>query len=277
MKKLFILALTAATVLNLSGCSLAQVEKAPVTVEELSANSSAQVTDAVTQGPTNAPTAGIDQTADVVSPTPVISPSIEPKQAPEKATGSEDAGYLEKEFTGTIELEGMEETVNYKYYESSLGYRMAYDKDRFTVSSKYDVDSFIAENPDPEIYPYVYIKISKLPISASYLIGTISGEFSTEKPKDSDWTEVYDENNNVIGYSSPKKYEIAQQDTVKLGDYEVEHYKVQEGTDWNSAIRNFYFIKKDQNIYRIETQYFLEAEEGYGARISAMLDTFSLE
>jgi hypothetical protein len=196
---------------------------------------------------------------------------------PEKATTSEDAGYLEKEFTGTIKLEGMEETVNYKYFESSLGYRMAYDKDRFTVSSKYDVDSFIAENPDPEIYPYVYIKISRLPISASYLIGTISGEFSTEKPKDSDWTEVYDENNNVIGYSSPKKYEIAQQDTVKLGDYEVEHYKVQEGTDWNSAIRNFYFIKKDQNIYRIETQYFLEAEEGYGARISAMLDTFSLE
>lgn len=277
MKKLLILALTAATALNISGCSQAQVEKAPVTVEDLSTNSSTQATDADKPEPTAAPTAGIDQTTDIVTPTPVVSQSVEATQAPVETTKSEDAGYLEKEFTGTIKLEGMEETVNYKYYESSLGYRMAYDKDRFTVSSKDGVDSFIAENPDPEVYPYVYVNISKLPIDTSFQISIVSGDFSTEKPKDSDWTKVYDKNNNVIGYASPKKYEKAQQDTVKLGDYVAEHYLIPEGTDWNSAIRNYYYIKTDYNIYQIETQYFLEAEEGYGARISAMLDTFTLE
>ncbi|TAH74762.1 MAG: hypothetical protein EWM47_01690 [Anaerolineaceae bacterium] len=166
------------------------------------------------------------------------------------AEGYEEAATL------SIEIEGTTEEITASLYHSPLGYKMIYDNERFSITSdKNGLDNYIAENLEPEKYPDVYIKISS-PNSSDPIIT----EF--EEGKDSIITTSGDIANFV--------------EEVKIGSNNAKHYKLKTGEEWNSIIRNFYIIKADENYYVIETQYFLEAAEGFGARIWAMLNTFEM-
>lgn len=259
MKKLSIITISLLTAFSLSGCSTAIVEKEPVAIEDSldtakNDNLTENTFDSSTVGQTNqeASEQSITDTAPVtVSPTKESTMSSLAKSSVNSTNADSNMGTSSEAFPMKIGLEGMEETINAKTYFSSLGYEMAYDSDRFTISSENETDSYIAANPDPELYPYVYVTISKVTDTKDNIPSLSNG--------------------NLVGISAITRLN----DTI-IGEYDAQHYKAITGSDWNSIIRNYYIITTDIDSYVIETQYFLEAEEGFGARISAMLHTFKI-
>jgi hypothetical protein len=151
-----------------------------------------------------------------------------------------------------VEVEGIKETVPGKIYKSADGFEITYDAERFKHTTEGDVDSFAADNTDPAIYPYIYVNISKV--------------------KDITAREYSDK---IITESETAKNQNIETTTSTIGkNYDCTQITLQAGREWNSVIRNYYIIETDNTLYLIETQSFLEAEEGYGARIQAMLNTF---
>ncbi|NLJ96860.1 MAG: hypothetical protein GX321_06865 [Clostridiales bacterium] len=157
----------------------------------------------------------------------------------------------------TLMLEGMTEEVDASLYHSPLGYQIVYDNERFELTSlENGKDTYNVTNPDPEKYPDVYFKISRPDVSSLAL-------------------DEYDNNQESITTLDGDK--VAYIGQVTIGTYTARHFKFITGHDWDSIIRNYYIINSDDSDtikYIIESQYFVEAEEGYGARISAMLETF---
>ena len=226
MKKLSIIFLTLATTLTIYGCAKADIEKNPVLIEGPFQNEIG-------------PEIG-NETGNAIG-----------NQSETEST--EDKNSSNEPFELTISLEGMEETFQAKYHNSKLGYRIAYDIERFTVTEEKDSDSFIAQNPNPEIYPYVLINISRT--------------LNTTK----------ENSKTMILESLSEQYnDIRVEEKIRIGEYDGIQVSILTGNDWNSAIRNFYLVETNSSVYVIETQYFVEAAEGFGARIKAMLDTIEI-
>lgn len=218
--------LSIVTVIGVAGCSKADIEKEPVVIEDA---------------------ASLDEEVPLETPGEVIPPDEDREEDKVDNWGEEESAPI------TIEIEGMEETINGLQHIGDR-YQIIYDADRFEYSKKEEGDTFIAENPDPAIYPYVYLSINYLENkSASDYIGELSDLLS----KDGLETE--------IAADAP------------IGNYKGSIVTARSGSEWNSIIRNYYIIENGTGLYIIESQYFLEAAEGYGARIHAMLSTFEIK
>jgi hypothetical protein len=177
---------------------------------------------------------------------PVLSPEPTPYSSPAVTTVS---GQSEL----TFEIEGNPEVVPVREYKSSLGYSILIDEERFTYEAGKDHDLYSTVNPDKSIYPDIYIKLAK-----------------ANKADNPEYIEAAKQQ------LSEENIEIGVLSDIKLGDYDVIGFKSNYGTDYNSAIKNIYIIESEDAFYNIETQIFLEAEEGYGARIKALLDTIKI-
>jgi hypothetical protein len=154
-------------------------------------------------------------------------------------------------FDMTIELEGNKEIVPVREYISSLGYQILMDEARFTYESLLGTDIYTAPNPDNSVYPDIYIKITK-----------------TDK---SDQTDYFEDLKQQLLQVNPQTKELSD---AKIGSYDVDSFHLSSGNEYNSAIKKLAVIDTITAYYTIETQYFLEAAEGYGSRIRALLDTF---
>ncbi len=237
MKKI-ILIISVITALGFTGCSRADIERNPVVIADAAsledkidseAYENVSVNEEITKAPEATDSAEEakeepDNSGTAISPTPV-----------------------------TIEIEGMKETINGLWHTGD-GYEIMYDVDRFEYSNKDEADTFVAENPDPAIYPYVYLSIKHL-----------------DNKSASDYTK---ELSDTLSKSSLKS-EITTD--VSIGNYKGTVVTARAGSEWNSIIRNYYIIENGTSVYILEAQYFLEAEEGYGARIHSMLDTFEIK
>ncbi|MDD3413323.1 MAG: hypothetical protein PHY47_04920 [Lachnospiraceae bacterium] len=153
----------------------------------------------------------------------------------------------------TISIEGMNEEINGLLHEGN-GYEIVYDSDNYKYSDKDGVDYFIVDNSDPAIYPDIYLCINNLKDKSA-----------------SDYLEKLSETLSANGFQS----EITKD--ASIGDYKGTIVTAQSGLEWNSIIRNYYIIENDTSIYTIEAQYFVEASEGFGSRIQAMLNTFKIK
>jgi hypothetical protein len=154
----------------------------------------------------------------------------------------------------TIEIEGNKEVVPVRKYNSSLGYQIQMDDERFTYEAQEGADIYTAVNPDASVYPDVYIKITK-----------------TNKIDQIDYLRNL---KDLLLKENSQTKEISDQ---KIGTYDVEGFHLSFGNEYNSAIKIISVIETIASYYTIETHYFLEAAEGYGARIKALLDTFTLD
>jgi hypothetical protein len=139
----------------------------------------------------------------------------------------------DKTFTSKISLEGTDETITCKTNHSRYAYQVDYDIERFKVSNKDGADIYMAENSNPDLYPYVYMSVSE-----SKMPNTINPE------------------------------------QTKIGNYDAKYAIVTEGKKWNSKVTEYYEVTVGYMTYLIELHYYLEASEGYGARLRAMLNTF---
>ncbi|BCN32717.1 hypothetical protein [Anaeromicropila herbilytica] len=232
MKKAIML-LCVITVFGSLGCSRAEIEKKPVVIKEnvslenvsnLSASKKASEVDKKTK----ATEATTDET-----------------EKDKSETKDKPASY-------TVEVEGVKEKVKGLLHKGD-GYEIVYGTE-FKYSAKDGVDSYIADNSDPAIYPYVYFSISKIKNKSA-----------------SDYVKKLSKTRSANGF----KTKITKNATI--GKYKGTMLSAQAGTKWNSIILNNYIIKKGTYIYNIEVQYFVEATEGYGARIQAMINTFKIK
>ncbi|MDF2588469.1 MAG: hypothetical protein K0S41_2310 [Anaerocolumna sp.] len=251
MRKISILVLMMVTAVSMYGCAKSDVEKQPVTIEDTVKNDIISVN-----------TGDTKTTEDTVDSNKDVDVDNNDKEVNNETTNtnpfSEADEVLTSDNDGTselvIEIEGMKETIQGKTHKSTKGYSITYDVERFKYTDLDGVDQFIAENPDPELYPYVYLNISKMD-------GTTTTDAITE-----------------IKNSISKGYESVEElKNITIGnDYNATGLKAKSGTEWNSSIREYYVIQSGNSSYIIEMQYFLEAAEGFGTRMHAMLDTFEL-
>lgn len=258
MKKQIMIALTIAFASLIYGCSFAQVEKEPQVIEETQEDSSKNrsVEDAESSDAKldikGATLIEADEADDASQNDTANKENADQTDAPATITDLPPAS--DEPFFYTIELEGMKEDIKVKTHDSDLGYSMLYDVDRFTVAKEHGADLYFTENPNPDIYPFVYINVIR--------VDDISLNDYIAQRKDALTQHISN---------------VEQFDKVTLGKYEAVRLKAVAGSNWDSIIRNMYFLQDGDSILEIETQYFLEAEEGYGARISALLDTFTLQ
>lgn len=164
------------------------------------------------------------------------------------------ASDYETDETMTVLIEGVKEKVRGKRFKSNLGYEIVYDSEKFKRETQEKTDSFLAENSDPTIYPYNYINISRLE-------DTTAKKYSKE---------LY----NRLLKDGLKKVSITDNTEIGQDSLKSAMVSVQTGDKWDSVIRNYYVIERAGKVFLIETQFYLDAQEGYGARIKAMLDTF---
>lgn len=153
----------------------------------------------------------------------------------------------------TINIEGMQEEVNGLLHAGD-GYEIVYDSDNYKYSDKEGVDCFIVDNSDPATYPDVYLCVNNLKDHSA-----------------SDYLEKLTDTLSSDGFKS----EIIKD--ASIGNYKGTIVNAQAGSEWNSTIRNYYIIENGTSIYTIEAQYFVEASEGFGSRIQAMLNTFKIK
>lgn len=284
MKKFIILGVSCLMAFPLTGCTTAKVEKEPVVIgasDESDQLDDEKVTNASDQKTIKNDTLNSSDDQEDINQqvegnnTSSNNPSKEDNDSASEDTISDVAAQddatkngtvasgtttvSEDTYKGTVLLEGMEEEVTYKTFKSDLGYQIAYDIDRFTVSSENGKDTFMVENPNPELYPYVYITIGRT-------------EYTGEE------VDFYDSDLHLRDEETGKDLVAnSEKDTVKIGEYDAIHWQLIDGNEWNSLVKHYYFIPGENYYYWIQTNYFLEASEGFGARISAMLDTFILE
>lgn len=271
-KHIVILALIISSI-SLVGCTTAKAEKGPVTLEDIQDITPTEA--AISTAPSN-DKATTDQTENADNITAEADINTD--------SASTDTEYSSEDtFTRSVEIEGTSENITCKTYYSSLGYQMDYDVDRFTVSSENELDTFLTENPDPDLYPYIFINVSKT---------NAKGKI---KAKDNDYCYVTKNDNGTLYYgietvndpyntmdngegkksssNTEELFNFGSTHTM-IGNTDVPGYIFYYGKEWNSRIQTIYFIEKDDYIYIIETQYYTEATEGYGTRINDLLKSF---
>lgn len=301
MKKAYLIILLSAFLISMTACIKAEIEKEPVVVKEgLTTSNGLNLTKNQDNITTPAPTQKADTEKDAADSTDeAIAADSEAGQtdkinSDEQTTDRDDMDAADKDmdndtYEAVIILEGMQEKVSYKKYNSDLGFSISYDHERFSVSKTSDgVLQIIAPNPDPGIYPYVYMNICRF---NNKDIASIIRMRADLKDKNMDpygkfaetekfyWKQIQEENNENLHYiqipdSDFKTDSIQAED---IGGYTAYSYTLRLGNAWNSAIRKYYFITLDSYLYKIEMQYFVETEEGFGARLSAMLATLSFD
>ena len=294
MKKVLATTLFLAATISMSACNKAEVEKKPVIIEdsaqlnledpvlaESEDKAAAVVEDnkKTEEGSVVKDTGKEDSAAEAESNEEAEARAAEAKAATEaeeerirsmaearRVEGAEAGGdrasearsaageVSETDEAMNVSIEGTEERVQGKRYKSKQGYEIVYDSERFKRESQENTDSFLADNPDPTIYPYIYVNISRLE-------DTTVEEYSKELYKrlsKEGHRSVIISNDTEKGQDSSKDVQVT----------------VQTGYNWDSVIRKYRVIGEAGKVFLIETQYYLEAEEGYGARIEAMIDTF---
>jgi hypothetical protein len=225
MRKISIIILMMATVVSLYGCTKSEVEKKPITIEDT------EKSDII-----NVNNEDDDMSVKVDSDT---------------SESENDERVTEH----IIEVEGTKETILRKTYQSTNGYQITYDVERFKYTNLDGIDQFITENPDPELYPYVYLNISKIENTSSK-----------------------DEMDKIKKALSKGYEQVEELENTTIGiDYKAIGLKAKSGTDWNSSIREYYIVESGNSNYVIEMQYFVEAEEGFGTRMHDMLNTFTIK
>ncbi len=240
MKRAIYMAFTLMTALSIGGCSSA------ITSKDLSILEEAEV---ASQKSSNQSVAA---DTDQKSEEPALDIVHEAPEPTEPASDSDPIQISEEETEMEVELEGMKEILPTRVYTSDLGYQIHMDEQRFSYERIDGADVYKVLQVATSAYPDIFIKISK-----------------TDQTDDYNYLKAQEDSLK----NANSKVEIL--DPVSLGTYDAVHYRSSFGDTTDSIIENVYIIEADQSYYTIETQYFLEAEEGYGARITSLLETFT--
>jgi hypothetical protein len=209
----------------LSGCATPAIEKGTVPIRPSESSGSA---------------------SDPSAPSPS---ETEDPQAENSKTGSPEV----RDFY--IELEGMQEKVTWTRY-TGKNFSIFYDAEKFVVDAQDGATDFRLTNPDPNIYPEVFMSIryeegaSAAEKADSLAAGSLSPDPGTAG----------------LTYKSAGE--------VEIGELKARKLHAPAGSTWDSPTADVYFIDANRGCYTIILHYYLEAAEGWGARMGSMVGTF---
>lgn len=196
--------------------------------------------------PTPGETGGVETTGTPEQSAPVETETAEPSEDPEDP---ENVTVGDRNDTLTFLIEGVEETVDAVRHTSWMGYAMTYDPEYFTLTEGDDgTDRYQAEAVEGR--PNVYVAVS--------LVEGLTAEETVE------------------GLRLQKDIQ-EEGETVALGAnrYAATYLRWAEGAGSNDQVTEFYVTEQNGAIFLIETGNFVDGEEGFGARIQAMLNTLT--
>jgi hypothetical protein len=181
--------------------------------------------------------------AATTKPTTAASPTAAATTSP-VATSTAATECTETESTSTITIEGQSEEVKVITHACKNGFKISYYPDYVTKTETDDALKFTATDSTT-----MGLEIAK---------STLSLDQALEQIKtDNDITDT------------------AEETTIGAGSYAASQLTVTEGTSQASLITNYYVLEQGGTVYVIKLAYTVEAEEGMGARLMAMLDTLT--
>jgi hypothetical protein len=190
-----------------------------------------------------APSAGISPAA--TGPASEEKPADEsPAESPggTQTTGAEASPEV---YTKIIQLEGADEEVRYRLMQGSFGYTMPMDVDRFQFEEGRGADycrSTANEN--------VYIEISR-----------------REGGTAADAARAFKADAAIVR---------SEESTTKIGAYDALKIHAVYGNEPKSKVVDHYLIEDSAGVYVLSSVYFLEAAEGFGARMLYMIQDFQI-
>lgn len=151
------------------------------------------------------------------------------------------------------EIEGMPEEKEVVLKESKSGYIIYIDEERYKLVEEDGIDKIVTKEPLPENYPEVAMEISQV----------------EDKSPEELATSIQEELKN--------SFETVKE--ISTVDEPVEGLLVSAiaGNEWDSRVTQVYIISNEkEGSFVIQQKYFLEAEEGHGARFYHMLNEFKI-
>ncbi len=149
----------------------------------------------------------------------------------------------EEEKLNTIDVEGEKEDIQTIGVESNIGYSIQYDEESFKLERSGDKDYYRVVDMEDEIY---------------FLVYHTNTSYNDLKP----------DNVEEITINGRNAF------TKELID--GKEFDENSEVSWDSDVLDTWYIDDDEGTYIIEVHYFLEAQEGWGKRISQMINTFEV-
>ena len=177
------------------------------------------------------------------SPTDTDYPTETPPTSPDgtQPKASEDNDV----YTKVIQIEGMDENVNYQRITGSYGYTLPIDIDHFEFKPGEDADN------------YPSLANDKVYMTVSYLENTTAADAAASLTADNDMVS-------------------ADESATTVGEYDATNIHAVYGSAPDSKIIDYYLIESNGGVYIISSVYFLEAAEGFGARMYDMTQDFKI-
>lgn len=160
---------------------------------------------------------------------------------------------FEPEKTVTEQIEGIESENDVSLHEGQAGYVIYFDKEMYSMIDVEGKDRIIFNEELPEIYPEVYMEISQLNENPNRLAMDMYDQLKEQYPTVLDVNEV---------------------------EWPIESFVVHAvggtgGYEWDDPVVRYYFFSNEkEGSFVVKQTYFLEAEEGHGARFEHMLEQF---
>ncbi len=178
------------------------------------------------------------------SPTQPENPTETPSASPDD-TQPEPSSENNDVYTKVIQIEGMDENVNYQRINGSYGYTIPIDIDRFEFKPGEDTDN------------YPSLANDKVYMAVSYLEDATAADAAASLTADNDITS-------------------ADESAITVGEYDATNIHAVYGGSPDSKIIDYYLIESNGGVYIISNVYFLEAAEGFGARMYDMTQDFKI-
>ncbi len=150
------------------------------------------------------------------------------------------------------EIEGTKEENNAVLQEGSVGYVIYFDQERYKMDKNQEWDRILPK-VDMGDLPEVYMEIRQIKGKTP---DQLQGELEQQLNKE---------------YSDVKNYGQVQNPIKGIA------IRALDGKQWNSTLVKYYLVDDTQGgSFVIKQKFFLEAEEGHGARFDNMLEEFRI-
>lgn len=215
MKRVILLVLILVILTSIAGCAAANTTAAPSETQNTT-----QATTAATTIPTTLPTT-------------VPTTSTEPSQT------TEDNPI----YQAVIQIEGTDETVNYRLMEGRYDYAMPMDVDRFQFRAGEEADFFHSIANQNAFMTVTFIEDTDNAQETAIRTNVAEGIKATAEKG-------------------------------KLGEHDASIVHVVYGSQPDSKVMDFFLIESGNGVYEINLIYTIESAEGFGARMTYMAQGF---
>jgi hypothetical protein len=151
------------------------------------------------------------------------------------------------------EIEGIPEEKEVVLKEGTAGYIIYIEEERYTMIAENGVDKIVLNQKLDENYPEISMSITQV----------------EDKTPEQLAKEIYTDLQN--SFTTVKEIETVTDPVNGLLVWAI------DGNEWNSLITRVYIVSNEkEGSFVIEQKFFLEAEEGHGARFQQMLKEFQI-